>query len=1373
MPAGDNNSTTNTNIYAAPSSPNQPGGQTNRQLKNLSLSPLSPANFQQAVSLLNQIANSDLKRQDSPYETVLADTNGAPIDQLIPQFTQGKVEKTYKQAQENPQAFNQNLLPADIVYFLYSLIVTFTDFYQEQLLKPENQILGKQLFDLRTGLSRAYAQQWVNNVINHDQEVELVIDLFKTKEIKDVIYGVTNAVGSALRQIATENEMATEGGSDSALSSAAKAGATAGGTASASKSSGEPPEDQGDSQTDEQHKEPKQPQKTQQTQEQAPNQDLETYQKYNGKLELFTNSLTQLTISSLLAAYTTTEDGATLVGQQHISPELRGLLSSHITPHIRKLILSLSNEEIDSLINPNAKTPAVRLKLLHQAQLLIETNSPVQILFQQAINEALLSPDEVEEKLTDEQKEELKTLIKEKEWAQVGTELQQAQTTASTNAAELKPPVHISKAIGTLALNDEQKQPFEKGEIQELINNRLQPGTFRSDFAEQLANLVGGDKSRWTMNVMNLDMMLTSLALIGPSLSTNFIQQFNYSQFTSMFGRELSSDQFTQNRHHINRLLEQYAALHRAELDTKYPELAMLSAMTAEGHEYEPEQIEAILNQSLEFKNSLGSDPVANPLADPTLFPDTELNQKRNDQIKTQAKPSRRGAIGYFLGRDETGSGDQKTESGITKGFLVNPEEIKRKKLESLNAYQLEQYFKATGLEGIKPAEIPGDLSKTASIYREALKGHSINVGLVALIQMGSGEFDQQSLSGKQVGWRKFIRMPAAINNWLGAPRTKAESRNLENQAAEQLTYAQALSNAGRFLIPGEIIQPNQQSSLASAYSRLYQTSNIDTRGEFLNLQDTGERGSDGSFPSTSEALQNYQPAATSQIGSAVDKLAAMGVDKGIAALTGGAYLAVPEPIRRLINEKIAKNIRKILKVIASAGAALMAYLLMALKNLSIVASSLLGAGAGLAIFGPVGIIPGALIGGATGWLAGGGLGPEATSALGKGAQDAQSSISTTARSFGGLLKDKLGPGEAEMAQIAATQATGTGIAVSAELAAVGGASLALTGTVFFVIILTAAAFLMKVDVDPSQIAYSSFFASVTKTAEIIDNKPECNGTNSCENPNYPVKVRYTVTITPENDYVLTIEDISDIVSLVYNSNATSQPNRSQPLSRVGESLIGITIDDAQTFTYEQEYDSTYNHGLIKNTVAVDFTYVKEEESGSNTARASARVYLGDAPRSVLCWPASGAITQGPGGAFSHRMSDAYDIAPRTIDGSYDLNIYAPIEGELCAGLFGPPGSDIFHYSYGESVSLKTTINGEEYLFLFAHLIRGSAIVNNGECRTVNQGQQIGLVGNSGASSSGTHLHFELRNGSSTLTELLTGEVAPVPNGSRVRSCAL
>ena len=68
------------------------------------------------------------------------------------------------------------------------------------------------------------------------------------------------------------------------------------------------------------------------------------------------------------------------------------------------------------------------------------------------------------------------------------------------------------------------------------------------------------------------------------------------------------------------------------------------------------------------------------------------------------------------------------------------------------------------------------------------------------------------------------------------------------------------------------------------------------------------------------------------------------------------------------------------------------------------------------------------------------------------------------------------------------------------------------------------------------------------------------------------------------------------------------------------------------------------------------------------------------------------------------------------------------------------------HYSYGNYVIIS---HGDGYSTLYAHCSRLNVSVG----QTVSQGQTIAFVGNSG-DSTGPHLHFEVRKGSTPVNPL-------------------
>jgi len=128
-------------------------------------------------------------------------------------------------------------------------------------------------------------------------------------------------------------------------------------------------------------------------------------------------------------------------------------------------------------------------------------------------------------------------------------------------------------------------------------------------------------------------------------------------------------------------------------------------------------------------------------------------------------------------------------------------------------------------------------------------------------------------------------------------------------------------------------------------------------------------------------------------------------------------------------------------------------------------------------------------------------------------------------------------------------------------------------------------------------------------------------------------------------------------------------------------------------------------------TTAIRRTAVQTPDAGAVTATGS------------FVWPASGRITQGY--RFYHK---AWDIAN---------NSGGPILAADSGTVVGAGWLD--GYGYGNRIMVD---HGNGYVTLYAHL---SVIqVSNGQ--RVNRGDVIGQMGSTGRST-GTHLHFEVRNG--------------------------
>ena len=105
------------------------------------------------------------------------------------------------------------------------------------------------------------------------------------------------------------------------------------------------------------------------------------------------------------------------------------------------------------------------------------------------------------------------------------------------------------------------------------------------------------------------------------------------------------------------------------------------------------------------------------------------------------------------------------------------------------------------------------------------------------------------------------------------------------------------------------------------------------------------------------------------------------------------------------------------------------------------------------------------------------------------------------------------------------------------------------------------------------------------------------------------------------------------------------------------------------------------------------------------------------------------------------------DYGGRDLYGSYDFHLGIDIPGELGDEVWASDGGEVVWASYTPSYGNSIRIQHDDgYVTLYAHL--DELLVEVGD--NVYQGQLIGKMGHTGAAY-GTHLHFEVRIGSSTV----------------------
>jgi hypothetical protein len=242
-----------------------------------------------------------------------------------------------------------------------------------------------------------------------------------------------------------------------------------------------------------------------------------------------------------------------------------------------------------------------------------------------------------------------------------------------------------------------------------------------------------------------------------------------------------------------------------------------------------------------------------------------------------------------------------------------------------------------------------------------------------------------------------------------------------------------------------------------------------------------------------------------------------------------------------------------------------------------------------------------------------------------------------------------------------------------------------LAGLTLFIVLVVSGAFILPskmAEVTPTTISpYESEYFTITKTA--FPNKLD----NSVLQANPPIE--YTVSIVAKNDYKLTINSITEDISLVYDQQSGKQLSASpHSFEKDLDEIKHINVASWET-KYTVYLFPGFENTAIINTVTATITI--EGVDATHPAVTSAIVNIGTPP--VDCpsgYPTdSGIITQGPLGGFSHRYKSSYDPnSPNQI--AIDISGpgfsgYVPIRathnGNLQQASCGTSGCGIFIYS--------------------------------------------------------------------------------------------
>ena len=615
--------------------------------------------------------------------------------------------------------------------------------------------------------------------------------------------------------------------------------------------------------------------------------------------------------------------------------------------------------------------------------------------------------------------------------------------------------------------------------------------------------------------------------------------------------------------------------------------------------------------------------------------------------------------------------------------------------------------------------------------------------------------------------------------------KTEQELTNFLNERQQELDlFAYYLAEA----------KQAQQVALANTIGQAYQAEAqtglqlqaILSGGNFFSPEQTMNfaNGESAAFApnSTSSVLSQAQQLGGNLNGglkALTSSLAAQGVDAALIAATGGAYAALPEPLRKMFDKFLGDKVAKQAKMIIGLGLGALAGLAAALAAVVKQGGFVLGGGLtgalaggiyGFTVGGPIGAVAGAT----AGFLTGSGLTYGGMKLFEKTAPfraNIAQSLQQGWQNFTGALKglgrnilNKTGFGQAGVGGTSSLlQSLGSKLAAAKEglvellvhntaaqtvIAYTGitaaGTIIALNAGGAFLVDISNTAPLGKAEAE----GRFSPYVEITKTASL----PSCPN-NRCDALTSNEDIIYTIIIKPKNNYQLTIKSIADEFIIHLNDEKHTEIEIEQITAQFESSFPTQTADDFDDLEpnqviepgeeliiiYQTTFTPDYNHSNIRNVLKINFDYDNGADAGTEEALGSEVVCLGECPQGLGCWPTSGEITQLPYSRSHNDTHAKYNLDAFDIAAIISTPVYTPWTGTVCLQAYDDDG-------YGEYLKLETEIEGQKYYFIFAHLWEGHSVITTpGECVQVSESEVIGQVGDSG-NSTGAHLHYELVN---------------------------
>jgi hypothetical protein len=523
-----------------------------RPLKQLVPEAVVQDNLAAFLDFLNFLSTYDYQKQNAPIPSDFI--QDATAKELQPAFSN---RKQIKQIYASEQ-FDQYLLPGDIIALLRDALVSYQTTYQKQLnslsssqKRAQNQAPAE-LSAVLNLLEKSFTDHWPNNQITQTQDLKVAQKLIDKKTMGALVARVGRAIEQTHDLVSTPHPAEPE---QPDQSTAADQLGPAGPAAAKAKRSSE-------SET------PTQEPQAQETQDAAT-----AFLDSSQDLNLLATSFSYTAVNAILAAYATDENGQPLLDVSHLSDELRQALFNEIRPQVENIIAGLTPNEIQALINNTAQASAVRTKILKQTHSHILRSPAPRLLLQQAFNERFGQLDE-------NQAQKLSQALEQNGHEEA---LQQLTQFANQEGFRLIRPLSLEK----------EKQVSVEEQTQALNRLREITTNYQARFSASLGSILGKDLSGYTnLSPLNINRTLTMLVMADPTLSPDFIDNLNHTQFSILFGDFVSPEEFARHELRLKQAFKQYCILHRAQLNQTNPELAALSSYQRQRQPLTPEQLE-------------------------------------------------------------------------------------------------------------------------------------------------------------------------------------------------------------------------------------------------------------------------------------------------------------------------------------------------------------------------------------------------------------------------------------------------------------------------------------------------------------------------------------------------------------------------------------------------------------------------------------------------------------------------------------------------------------------------------------------------------------------------------------------------------------